>query len=101
MQSEREYYSGVISGLARIRALNAGEKSSLAAVEANRTGYAIGVRINLDVLNAQQQLYATRRDLAQARYDTLLAGLRLKAVSGSLSQADIEAINRLLQAPKP
>lgn len=101
VQSAREYYSGVITGLARIRALEAGEKSSLAAVEANRTGYAIGVRINLDVLNAQQQLYATRRDLAQARYGALLAGLRLKASSGSLSQADIEAVNRLLEEPRP
>lgn len=81
--------------------MEAGEKSSLEAVEANRTGYAIGVRINLDVLNTQQQLYATRRDLAQARYGALLAGLRLKASSGSLSQADIEAVNSLLENHGP
>ena len=68
----------VTSGLARIQALEAGEKSSRAAVEANRTGYEVGVRINLDVLNAQQQLYATQRDLALARYSTVLSGLRLK-----------------------
>lgn len=100
VQSTREHYSGVISGLARVRALEAGEKSSQAAVEANRTGYAIGVRINLDVLNAQQQLYATRRDLAQVRYTTVLSGLRLKAASGNLSETDIQAINQLLQAPE-
>ncbi|MBO9353388.1 TolC family outer membrane protein [Bordetella petrii] len=99
MQSARQHYTGVITGLARISALEAGEKSSRAAVRANETGYEIGVRINLDVLNAQQQLYATQRDLAQARYHTLLNGLRLKATGGILSEADLEAINRLLRLP--
>jgi len=98
-QSARQYYTGVMTGLARIRALEAGEKSSRASVEANKTGYEIGVRINLDVLNAQQQLYATQRDLAQARYATLLDGLRLKAAGGILSEVDLETINRLLRLP--
>ncbi|HYG43514.1 MAG TPA: TolC family outer membrane protein [Bordetella sp.] len=99
VQLARQYYSGVIAGLARIAALEAGEKSSRAAVQANQTGYEIGVRINLDVLNAQQQLYATQRDLAQARYRTLLNGLRLKATGGILSEADLDAVNRLLRLP--
>lgn len=101
IQSARQYYTGVVSGLARIAALEAGEKSSRAAVQANQTGYEIGVRINLDVLNAQQQLYATQRDLAQARYNTLLNGLRLKAAGGILSEADLDAVNRLLRLPAP
>ncbi|MBV7484458.1 TolC family outer membrane protein [Bordetella sp. BOR01] len=99
VQLARQYYTGVVAGLARIAALEAGEKSSRAAVQANQTGYEIGVRINLDVLNAQQQLYATQRDLAQARYRTLLDGLRLKATGGILSEADLEAVNRLLRLP--
>lgn len=100
-QSARQYYTGVMAGLARIRALEAGEKSSRAAVEANQTGYEIGVRINLDVLNAQQQLYATQRDLAQARYNTLLDGLRLKAAGGILAETDLDTINQLLRLPQP
>ncbi len=100
LRASREYYNGVITGLARVRALEAGEKSSRNAVSANQTGYELGVRINLDVLNAQQQLYATQRDLAQARYQALLDGLRLKATSGTLSDADLEAINRLLRLPR-
>lgn len=100
VQAARQYYTGVTSGLARIQALEAGEKSSRAAVEANRTGYEVGVRINLDVLNAQQQLYATQRDLALARYSTVLAGLRLKATSGILAETDLDAINRLLREPR-
>ncbi len=99
-QAARQYYTGVTSGLARIQALEAGEKSSRAAVEANRTGYEVGVRINLDVLNAQQQLYATQRDLALARYSTVLSGLRLKATSGILVESDLDAINRLLREPR-
>ncbi len=101
VQSARRYYSGVTSGLSRIRALEAGERSSRDAVEANRIGYEVGVRINQDVLDAQQQLYATQRDLAQARYGTLLDGLRLKAASGILAESDLDAVNRLLRLPKP
>lgn len=97
VQSTQQYFSGVTSGLSRIEALRAAEESSLASLEANRTGYKLGVRVNIDVLNAQQQLYETRRALSQARYDTLMNSLRLKAASGILSDEDIVAINALLE----
>ena len=97
-QGARTAYLGVQSGLSQVRALEAAERSSLMALEANKLGYEVGVRINIDVLNAQQQLYSTRRDLAKARYDTLLAGLKLKAASGALSEADLVEINTLLES---
>jgi len=50
------------------------------------------------VLNAQQQLYSTRRDLAKARYDTLLAGLKLKAAVGTLGETELAELNALLEA---
>jgi len=99
VQSTQQYFSGVISGLSRIQALRAAEKSSLASLEANRIGYELGVRVNIDVLNAQQQLYETRRALSRARYDTLMNSLRLKAASGILSDEDIVAVNSLLKMP--
>ncbi len=101
LQLARQYYTGVTTGLLRVRALEDGERSSRSAVEANRLGYEVGVRINLDVLNAEQQLYATQRDLAQVRYNTLMDGLRLKATSGILAEADLDAINRLLRFGPP
>ena len=52
--------------------------------------------VNIDVLNAQQQLFSTKRDLSKARYDTLVNGLKLKAAAGSLSEEDVAAVNRLL-----
>lgn len=96
VQSTQQYYSGVTSGLAQVNALQAAEKSSLASLRANQTGYEVGVRINIDVLNAQQQLYETQRSLSRARYDTLMNSLKLKASSGILSDQDIVAINQLL-----
>jgi outer membrane protein len=96
VQMTQLYYSGVTSGLAQIQALAAAEKSSLSSVQANKTGYEIGVRVNIDVLNAQQQLYATQRNLAQARYDTLMNSLRLKAATGTLNEQDLTAVNALL-----
>ena len=96
IQSTQQAFSQVTSGLAQISALKAAERSSLASMQANQTGYEVGVRINIDVLNAQQQLYETRRALSQARYETLMASLRLKAASGTLGLADIEKVNQLL-----
>ena len=55
------------------------------------------MRINIDVLNAQSQLYQTKRDLAQARYNLLLGKLKLRQAAGTLTEADVQAINALLQ----
>jgi outer membrane protein len=96
-QNARQSFLGVNSGLAQVRALEAAEISSQSALESNRLGYQVGVRINIDVLNAQQQLYVTRRDLARARYDTIMNGLRLKAAAGVLTEADLEQANLLLR----
>lgn len=96
IQSTHQAYQGVTAGLAQIRALEAARRSSQSALEANRTGYEVGVRINIDVLNAQQQLYTTEKELSKARYDTLLAGLNLKAAAGILSDDDVLRLNALL-----
>ncbi|EGK70560.1 Putative type I secretion outer membrane efflux TolC protein [Methyloversatilis universalis FAM5] len=96
-QQARQAWLGVANGIAQTAALRAAQVSSQSSLDANRLGYEVGVRINIDVLNAQQQLYLTRRDLAKARYDTLLAQLRLKAAAGQLAEPEIEAVNGLLE----
>jgi outer membrane protein len=95
-QGTRQSFFGVQSGLAQAKALEAAESSSKLALEATQLGYKVGVRVNLDVLNAQTQLYQTQRDLAKARYDVLVGSLRLRQASGQLTPADIEAVNALL-----
>jgi outer membrane protein len=81
-----------------VNALEAAEKSSRLALDSNLLGYQVGVRINIDVLNAQQQLFTTRRDLARSRYDVLVNGLRLKSSAGTLSEEDLRAVDALLTA---
>ena len=93
----RQAYLGVTSGMAQVRAFEQALVSNQSALDSNKLGYEVGVRINIDVLNAQQQLFSTRRDLAKARYDTLIAQLRLKAAAGSLGEEDVQAINALLE----
>jgi outer membrane protein len=95
-QSARQAWLGVVSGMSQTSALQAALRSSTSALESNKLGYEVGVRINIDVLNAQQQLFATRRDLAKARYDTLLAQLRLKAAAGQLVDDDFVALDSML-----
>ncbi|MBA2674585.1 TolC family outer membrane protein [Ramlibacter sp.] len=95
-QAVRTAYFGVVSGQGQVRALEAAEASSQSALEANRLGYQVGVRINIDVLNAQSQLYQTKRDLAQARYNVLLGHLRLRQANGTLQAEDLARLNVLL-----
>ena len=94
--SARQSFLGVTNGMAQVKALQAALTSSQSALDSNKLGYEVGVRINIDVLNAQQQVFSTKRDLSKARYDTLVNGLKLKAAAGSLSDSDIEEVNRLL-----
>lgn len=96
-QGARQAYLGVTSGLAQVKALEAAERSSQSALDSNRLGYQVGVRINIDVLNAQQQLYTTRQNLAKARYDTIVNGLKLKSAAGSLKEEDLAQVNGLLK----
>jgi outer membrane protein len=95
-QNARQAFLGMNSGLAQVKALEAAEVSSQSALDSNRLGYQVGVRINIDVLNAQQQLYSTRSELSKARYDTLMNSLRLKAAAGTLQELDLVQINTLL-----
>lgn len=92
----RAAFYGVQSGMGQIKALEAAEASSQSALEANQLGYQVGVRINIDVLNAQSQLYQTKRDLAQARYNVLMGTLKLRQSAGNLALEDIQAIDTLL-----
>jgi outer membrane protein len=94
--SAQQAYLGATSGIAQVKALEEALESARVALQANRRGQEVGIRINIDVLNAQQQFAATERDLAKARYDTLMSLLRLKGAAGSLDASDVEQINSLL-----
>ncbi|OFA02367.1 TolC family outer membrane protein [Duganella sp. HH101] len=95
-QNARSAYLGMNSGLAQVKALEAAEVSSKSSLDSNKLGYQVGVRINIDVLNAQKLLYSTQKDLSKARYDTIMNGLRLKSAAGSLKEEDLAPINALL-----
>lgn len=95
-QATRAAFFGVQSGKGQVKALEAAEASSQSALDANKLGYQVGVRINIDVLNAQSQLFQTKRDLAVARYNVLVGSLKLRQASGTLVADDLNAVNALL-----
>ena len=95
-QATRTAFLGLQSGLGQVKAYEAAEASSQVALDANKLGYQVGVRINIDVLNSQSQLYQTKRDLAKARYDVLVGQLKLRQAAGVLKAQDLQSINALL-----
>ncbi|MBL8513230.1 MAG: TolC family outer membrane protein [Betaproteobacteria bacterium] len=95
-QTVRQNFLGVTNGVQQVKALEAALVSSKSSLDATVLGKDVGVRTNVDVLNAQQQLFQAQRDLQQARYNTILAQLRLKAASGRLKEDDLAEVNRLL-----
>jgi outer membrane protein len=98
-QATRTAFFGVESGLGQVKALEAAEASSQSALDATKLGYQVGVRINIDVLNAQTALFDTKAKLAKARYDVLLGGLKLRQANGSLKADDLSSVNGLLAKP--
>jgi outer membrane protein len=89
-------YTGVTSAVASVKAFEQAVVSAEVALQSNRLGQEVGVRTNLDVLAVQQSVFSTRRDLADAYFKYILGVLRLKAAVGTLSEHDVEAINRNL-----
>lgn len=92
----RNAYQGVLSGIARVKALRQAVVSAQTALEASEAGLEVGARTAVDVLNAQRELFAARRDYARARYDYLLSVLRLKQAAGRLAFRDVLEVDRLL-----
>ena len=92
----RQSYLGLTSGVASVAAQQQALKSAETTLASTKLGLEVGVRTNLDVLNAQQQVTQVQRDLALARYNTLLNELRLKAATGVLSEDDIRSTNAYL-----
>lgn len=92
----RQTFLSVTSGLAQIQALEAALVSSESSLASTVLGQEVGVRTQVDVLNATQQVSQTRRDLAQARYAYILALLRLKAAAGILTEGELVAVNNWL-----
>ena len=94
-------FRGMTEGVARIAALEQAVRSAEAALTSSRMSQAAGVRTTLDVLNAEQQLTLTRRDLAQARYLYLLSRLRLQSLAGMDRLVSIGQANTALTTPSP
>ncbi len=90
-------FTGVTSAVASIQAFEQALKSAQVAYESNRLGQEVGVRTNLDVLNTQQNVFQARHDVAQAYFNYLIGVLRLKSAVGTLSEQDLEDINRQLR----
>ena len=95
-QNTRSAFYGVVSGVSQVKALQAAEDSSQVALDANKLGYSVGVRININVLDSQSKLFDTKAKLAKARYDVLMGHLKLRQLSGVLKLEDLQNINSLL-----
>jgi outer membrane protein len=95
-QSVRQNFLAVTNGIALVRALEQALASTQSQLDSSILGRDVGVRTSVDVLNAQQQVFQTRRDLQQARYAFILNSFRLRAAAGTLTEADLEQATRAL-----
>jgi outer membrane protein len=94
--SAQTAFSGVTNGVAQVNAFEQAVRSAQVSYDSTKLGLEVGVRTNLDVLNQQQQVYQTRFNLAQSYYNFVINSLKLKQAVGTLTEADIEQINRAL-----
>lgn len=96
-QSTRAAFTGFYGGLASVKAFEAAERSSTSALESSKLGFQVGTLINIDVLIALDTVITTRSQLQQARYNTILNAIKLKAHVAALSDEDLISINTLLR----
>jgi outer membrane protein len=96
-QNTRTAFTGFYGGLASVKAYEAAERSSSSALESSKLGFEVGTLINIDVLIALDTLINTRSLLHQARYNTILNAIKLKAYAAALTDEDLIAINSLLR----
>ncbi|MEK6662434.1 MAG: TolC family outer membrane protein [Pseudomonadota bacterium] len=98
----RQAYLGVTSGIAQVKALQQAVISNQSSLDSTKLGLEVGVRTSVDLLNARQQLFSARRDLAQALYGYIVSRLKLEAAAGDLNETDVSQVNGWLnQAAKP
>jgi outer membrane protein len=88
-----QQYLNFTNGIAQVKALRQAMASSLSQLESTKLGQEVGVRIEVDVLNAQQLYYSAQRDLTRARFNLLMSRLRLEAEAGELDEDDLRQIN--------
>lgn len=95
LETQRAYLN-LSTTIAQVKALEQALVSSQSQLDSTKLGYEVGVRTNVDVLNAQQQFYSAKRDLLQVRYNYLVNIIRLKTASGLVSEADLQDLNQQL-----
>lgn len=93
----REAYLDVTANISRVTALKQAVISNKSALSATEAGYEVGTRTTVDVLNSRTGLFLAQRNYTQARYNYILATLRLKSATGSLSAEDLKQINGWLK----
>ncbi|HEY0635882.1 MAG TPA: TolC family outer membrane protein, partial [Gammaproteobacteria bacterium] len=101
VRSTREAYLGVVAGISQVQARKQALASAQTALDATQTGYRVGTRTAVDVLNAQRLRYAAQRDYASARYNYIIAALRLKQAAGTLNEGDLQQVNGWLREETP
>lgn len=97
LRQASDAYRGVLTSISQVNALKQAVISNESALEATQAGYEVGTRTIVDVLDAEQLLFAARRDYARARYDYVLNVLRLKQATGTLSEEDVKLVNAWLK----
>jgi outer membrane protein len=93
----RNAYRGVEASIEAVKAFDAATVSAQSALEATSAGFDVGTRTQVDVLNAQSDVFNARRNYAQARYVYILNQLRLEQAAGTLDIEDLERVNGWLE----
>jgi len=76
--------------------LSAAAKAAEQSRDSTRQAFMLGDRPLVDVLNAETQLFNARRDRARAANEAIVAQFRLKGTVGELGEADVAAVDALL-----
>jgi len=89
-------YDGIVNSIAKVKALQKLVEANEGIVQAKSTAYESGLSSNLEVLDAERDLFFARSEFALARYEYVINTLGLKRAAGILSDRDIQGISQLI-----
>lgn len=101
IQAARSSFLNVKTGVSEVQALKQSLESSRVSAEATQAGFQVGTRTAVDVLLTLRTTFQAERDYALSRYNYILNYMKLKQAAGTLTEADINTVNKLLTNKQP
>ena len=95
-QQVKDAFRGIQSSIEDVKARQAAVVSARSSLESTQAGLEVGTRTQVDVLNAQRNLFEAEFQYLSSRYDYIINGVKLHQATSTLTREVLEKGNAWL-----